>query len=122
MSLFPKKFLGTIMCRSRTVPMAYPCGLNPLREPHHRRPNIDRVWALSFGKALGLTYEDGIPRGEQKSFGPDFQRPKAEQLGLLDTPWMAAAIYKRPSGPATCSTTSMPCCTAPAIATAMPSS
>lgn len=65
----------------------------------HRRPNIDRAWALGFGKAMGLTYEDGIPRGEQKSFGPDFERSKAEQLGLLDSPWDGRGDVEKTFGP-----------------------
>ncbi|UES36825.1 type ISP restriction/modification enzyme [Roseibium aggregatum] len=64
-----------------------------------RRPNIDTAWAQSFGATIGLTYEDGIPRGEQKSLGPDFQRPKAEQLGLLDTPWDGRGDLSKTLGP-----------------------
>ncbi len=65
----------------------------------YRRPNIDRSWALGFGKTIGLAYEDGIPRGNQQSFGPDFQRPKAEQLGLLDTPWDGRGDLSKAFGP-----------------------
>lgn len=65
----------------------------------YRRPNIDRARALDFGEALGLAYEDGIPRGEQKSFGPDFQRPKAQQLGMLDTPWDGRGDLEKTFGP-----------------------
>jgi hypothetical protein len=77
----------------------FPLWLKPSVGEPYRRPNIDRAWALGFGKSLGLTYEDGIPRGEQKSFGPDFQRPKAEQLGLLDTPWDGRGYLQKTFGP-----------------------
>jgi predicted helicase len=77
----------------------FPLWLKPSAGESYRRPNIDRAWALGFGKALGLTYEDGIPRGEQKSFGPDFQRQKAEQLGLLDTPWDGRGDLQKTFGP-----------------------
>lgn len=77
----------------------FPLWLKPSVGEPHRRPNIDRAWALRLGKALGLTYEDGIPRGEQKSLGPDFQRPKAEQLGLLDTPWDGRGNLHKTVGP-----------------------
>ncbi|MCA3448689.1 MAG: hypothetical protein INF93_18600 [Rhodobacter sp.] len=63
------------------------------------RPNVNDGYANDFGKTLGLTYEDGIPRGEQKSFGPDFQRQKAEQLGLLDTPWDGRGDLQKTFGP-----------------------
>jgi hypothetical protein len=61
-----------------------PLWLNPIAGEIYRRPNIDRVWAVDLGRALALNYEDGIPRGEQKSLGPEFRSSKAEQLGLLD--------------------------------------
>jgi len=64
-----------------------------------RRPNINRDWALGFGKTLGLSYDDGIPRGEQKSFGPGFQRQKTEQFGLLDTPWDGRGDLQKTFGP-----------------------
>lgn len=78
---------------------AFPLWLKPAAGEPHRRPNIDRAWALGFGKEIGLAYEDGIPRGEQKNFGPDFQRQKAEQLGLLDTPWDGRGDLQTTFGP-----------------------
>jgi hypothetical protein len=77
----------------------FPLWLKPSAGELHRRPNIDRNWAQNFGKALGLAYEDGIPRGEQQSFGQDFRAPKVEQLGLLDTPWDGRGDLKRFFGP-----------------------
>lgn len=77
----------------------FPLFLKESSAENFRRPNIDRAWALGFGQAVGLAYEDGIPRGEQKSFGPDFQRPKAEQLGLLDTPWDGRGDLLKTFGP-----------------------
>jgi len=63
------------------------------------RSNIDLDWARNVGKMLDLAYKDGIPRGEQKSLGPDFQRPKTEQLGLLDTPWDGRGDLSETFGP-----------------------
>ncbi|WP_404862916.1 type ISP restriction/modification enzyme [Georhizobium sp. MAB10] len=77
----------------------FPLWLKPSVGEPQRRPNIDRAWALVFGEIAGLTYEDGIPRGEQKSFGPDFERPKAEQIGLLDTPWDGRGDGQKTFGP-----------------------
>jgi hypothetical protein len=65
----------------------FPLWLKPSVGEPHRRPNIDCNWALSFGAALGLTYDDGIPRGQQGSLGRDFIQPKPEQIGLLDRVW-----------------------------------
>ncbi|MCA3505158.1 MAG: hypothetical protein IOD05_18270, partial [Rhodobacter sp.] len=95
-------FYGIVECHSismKEVNYALPLFLRRDSGEPYRRPNIDRAWALDFGKALGLAYEDGIPRGEQKSFGPDFQRQKAEQLGLLDTPWDGCGDLQRTFGP-----------------------
>jgi hypothetical protein len=94
------EFIVETKCGERTAQSTtFPLWLVPSAGEHHRRPNIDRAWALAFGKTLGLTYEDGIPRGEQKSFGPDFQRQKAEQLGLLDTPWDGRGNLQKTFGP-----------------------
>jgi len=90
---------NTISINSREYNYLFPLWLKPSAGEPHRRPNIDRAWAQGIGKILSLTYEDGIPRGEQKSFGPDFQRPKAEQLGLLDTPWDGRGDLQRTFGP-----------------------
>lgn len=95
-------FSGLIQHHSvsiKEVNYLFPLWLKASAGEKHLRPNIDRAWALSFGKAVGLTYEDGIFRGEQKSFGPDFQRPKAEQLGLLDIPWDGRGDPQRTFGP-----------------------
>lgn len=83
----------------KEVNYLFPLWLKPSAGEQHRRPNIDRALALNFGKTMGLTYEDGIPRGEQKSFGSDFQRQKAEQLGLLETPWDGRGDLQKTLGP-----------------------
>lgn len=88
-----------ISVRTKEGGVVLPLWLKPSSGEAHRRPNIDRAWALGFGKSLGLTYEDGIPRGEQKNFGPDFQRQKAEQLALLDTPWDGRGDLQKIIGP-----------------------
>lgn len=77
----------------------FPLWLNPSTGEAHRRPNIDRAWAEGVGQALNLTYEDGIPRGQQGSLGKDFIQPKAEQIGLLDTPWDGRGDLTKGFGP-----------------------
>lgn len=77
----------------------FPLWLKPSAGEPYRRPNIGRNWAQEFGKVIGLTYEDGIPRGEQQSFGQDFRTPKAEQFGLLDRPWEGRCDLTRSFGP-----------------------
>ncbi|TNF20939.1 MAG: hypothetical protein EP318_09105 [Rhodobacteraceae bacterium] len=77
----------------------FPLWLKPSVGEPQRRPNIDRAWSLGFAKIIGLNYEDGIPRGEQKSFGPDFERQKAEQLGLLDAAWDGRSDLAKTFGP-----------------------
>jgi len=94
------EFIIETKCGERTAQSTtFPLWLVPSAGEPHRRPNIDRAWAIGLGTVLGLKYEDGIPRGEQKSFGPDFQRQKAEQLGLLDTPWDGRGDLQATFGP-----------------------
>jgi hypothetical protein len=83
----------------KEVNYLFPLWLKPSAGEPHRRPNIDRNWALGFGAALGLTYEDGIPRGEQGSLGRDFIQPKPEQMGLLETPWDGRGDLTKTLGP-----------------------
>ncbi len=71
----------------KEVNYLFPLWLKPTAGEKHRRPNTDRSWVKGFGETIGLAYQDGIPRGEQQGFVPDFQRHKTEQLGLLDEPW-----------------------------------
>ena len=77
----------------------FPLWLRPTDSDPHRRPNIDRPWAQAIGRAINLTYEDGIPRGQQKSMGDEYRQKKAEQLGLLDTPWDGRGDLTRNFGP-----------------------
>lgn len=90
---------GTFYLGNKGQDYIAPAWLRLEANESRRRPNIDLPWALSFGKAMLLTYEDGIPRGEQKSFGSDFQRQKAEQLALLDTPWNGRGDLQKTVGP-----------------------
>lgn len=76
-----------------------PLWLRPDAGEKYSRPNLERARVCEFGKTLGLSYHDGIPRGEQQSFGPEFQRPKAEQLGFLDTPWNGRGDLSKTFGP-----------------------
>ena len=77
----------------------FPLWLKPSVGEPLRRPNIDYALAQDFGKTIGLTYEDGIARGEQRSFGPSFQRPEIERRGLLDTPWDGRGNLAKTFGP-----------------------
>lgn len=88
-----------ISVRTKEGGVVFPLWIKPSSGERHRRPNIDRAWALNFGKALNLTYEDGIPRGQQGSLGKDFVQPKAEQIGLLDTPWDGRGDLAKTFGP-----------------------
>jgi len=83
-------------CGERTIQSTtIPLWLKPSAGEPYRRPNIDRAWAQRFGKALGVIYEDGIPRGDQKNL----PRPKTEQLGLLDTSWDGRGDLQKTFGP-----------------------
>lgn len=87
-------------CGERTAQSTtFPLWLKPSSGELHRRPNIDRNWALAYAPNLGLTYEDGIPRGQQGNLGKDFIQPKAEQMGLLDTPWDGRGDLAKTFGP-----------------------
>lgn len=83
----------------KEVNSLFPLWLKPSAGEAHRRSNIDHAWAESVGKTLKLTYEDGIPRGQQGSLGKDFIQPKAEQMGLLDTPWDGHGDLAKTFGP-----------------------
>ena len=76
-----------------------PLWLKPSVGEAHRRPNIDRNWADVVGKVLKLSYEDGIPRGQQGCLGKDFITPRAQQIGLLDTPWDGRGDLAKAFGP-----------------------
>lgn len=83
----------------KEVNYLFPLWLKPAAGEFNYRPNIDRARALGFGKVVGLAYEDGIPRGEQKSLGPNFRRPTAEQLDLHDAPWDGRGDLVKTFGP-----------------------
>lgn len=83
----------------KEVNSLFPLWLKPSVGEVHRRPNIDRAWAESVGQTLGLTYEDGIPRGQQGSLGRDFIQPKAEQTDMLHTPWDGCGNLAKSFGP-----------------------
>lgn len=87
-------------CGERTAQSTtFPLWLAPAANEPHRRPNIDRTWADGVGAALGLVYEDGIPRGQQASLGTDFIKPKVEQIELLDKPWDGRGDLTKTFGP-----------------------
>ena len=90
---------GTFYLGNKGQDYLAPLWLKPSAGEAHRRPNIDHNWALAFAKALNLTYEDGIPRGQQGSLGKDFIQPKAEQISLLDPVWDGRGDLTKTLGP-----------------------
>lgn len=77
----------------------FPLWLKPSTRESHRRPNIERKFALGFGELVGLTYEDGIPREQQKSLGAEFRHVKPEQLSLHKANWDGCSDLARTFGP-----------------------
>lgn len=64
-----------------------------------RRPNIAANVGDNFQHATRMSYNDGIPRGEQQSMGADYRNQNAEQIGLLDQPWDGRGDLKKDFGP-----------------------
>jgi hypothetical protein len=97
------KVVGTVIghkaLNDYDINSIFPLWLKPLDGEPGRRPNIDRVWARGVSQTLNLTYEDGIPSGQQGSLGKDFIKPKAEQIGLLDAPWDGRGDLRQTVGP-----------------------
>lgn len=89
----------SLSSKSSNNAYVFPLWLKPSAGEAYRRPNIDRPWAMGLGETVALRYEDGIIRGGQKSFGPEFERPKSEQLGLLDTRWDGCCDLTKTFGP-----------------------
>ncbi|WCT77757.1 type ISP restriction/modification enzyme [Novosphingobium humi] len=69
-------------------------GVTSGRLPNLHKSAIERAFA-----DLKLTYDDGIPRGQQGSLGKEFIKPKPEQIGLLDTPWDGRGDLAKSFGP-----------------------
>jgi predicted helicase len=96
----PTRSEGTyISNKTGEINYLFPLWLKPSVGEAHRRPNIDRGWAQGVSQALNLTYDDGIPRGQQGSLGKDFIKPKTEQIGLLDTPRDGRGDLRQSIGP-----------------------
>ncbi len=76
-----------------------PLWLSPADGEKHRRPNVSMDVAIGIEQVLGLSYRDGIPRGEQQSMGADYRHQKAEQIGLLDQPWDGRGDLEKDFGP-----------------------
>lgn len=77
----------------------FPLWLNSATGEAHRRPNIERAWAVGFGEIIGLEYEDGVPRDEQKSPSSEFRRQKADQIGQPDLVWDGHGDLQTTFGP-----------------------
>lgn len=88
-----------ITLSNKGIGFLMPLWLKPSAGELYRRPNISRAWAEGLGQALNLTYEDGIPRGQQGNLGKDFIQPTAEQIGLLGTPWDGRGDLSKAFGP-----------------------
>ena len=89
----------SISNKTREINYLFPLWLKPTAGEAHRRPNIDRKFAQAFGKAVGLTYEDGIPRGQQASLGAEFRHKKPEQLSLKQAAWNGRGDLAKTFGP-----------------------
>lgn len=83
----------------KEVNYLFPLWLKPSVGEVHRRPNIDRKFALRFSAVADLTYEDGIPRGGQESMGADFRRDKPEQFSLEKATWGGRGDLSQTLGP-----------------------
>ena len=83
----------------KEVNYLFPLWLKPSAGEAHRRPNIDRKFAQSFGAAVGLTYEDGIERGRQESLGAEFRHEPPEQLSLDTALWDGRGDLHKSFGP-----------------------
>ncbi|WP_419724244.1 type ISP restriction/modification enzyme [Sphingomonas sp. HT-1] len=90
-----------IFLSSKTSTNTYvlPLWLDSDADRSKRRPNFCDKSVKVLSQHAGLTYNDGIPRGQQGSLGKDFIQPKPEQIGLLDTPWDGRGDLAKTFGP-----------------------
>ena len=89
----------TISNKTKEINYLFPLWLKPSIGEPYRRPNINRRWARDFGKMIGLTYEDGIPRAQKLRVGPASQRPNGQRDELIDTSWVGRGDLEMNFGP-----------------------
>ena len=85
--------------RTRERSYHFPLWYSPKAGELCPRSTIDQKQARVFSEVTKLSYSDGIPRGQQGSLGKDFIQHKAEQMGLLDTPWDGRGDLVKSFGP-----------------------
>lgn len=90
-----------IFLSSKTSTNTYvlPLWLDSDADRSKRRPNFCDKSVKALSQHTGLTYNDGIARGQQGSLGKDFIQPKPEQIGLLNTPWDGRGELAKNFGP-----------------------
>jgi predicted helicase len=89
----------TISNKTKEINYLMPLWLKASVNEVIKRPNIDRNFAIVFGKQIELAYEDGIKRGQQESFGLDYRKTKAEQTSLLESVWDGRGDLTKTFGP-----------------------
>jgi hypothetical protein len=77
----------SISNKTKEINYLFPLWLKPIPGDTNRRPNIARKLAQGFGATVDLTYEDGIQRSKQDSFGVEFSYERPEQLSLDKPAW-----------------------------------
>ena len=85
--------------RTREITSAFPLWFKPTAGETYRRPNIDPVLANAFGQQVHLSYDDGIPKNQQHSFGADYRTTQPQQTSLLDGPGNGRGDLTRTFGP-----------------------
>jgi predicted helicase len=94
----PSEVIG-LSSKTSNNAYSFPLWLLPTEGEKARRPNIDRSLASTLGQAISLVYHDGIPRGEQQSFGDDYRKTKPQQVSLLDNAWDGRGDLAKTFGP-----------------------
>ena len=86
-----------VSLKSRECSYVAPLFLRASEVEPYRRPNIDKVIAQSFGSPIKLTYNDGIPRGDQPKLGDEFRR--GDQESMLEGMWDGRGDLESDFGP-----------------------
>jgi len=87
----------SISNKTKEINYLFPLWLNASFGETYRRPNIDRSFAQALGKLISLTYQDGIPRGEQQKLGNEFR--VGDQESMLNGMWNGRGDLTSDFGP-----------------------
>lgn len=85
--------------KTSTNAYAFPLWLKPNAGEAYRVTNIHRLTAQELGGVIGLSYNDGILRGQQTSMGAEFRRERPEQLSLERAVWDGRGDLTKTFGP-----------------------